>query len=80
MQERLLDYCWQMGCPGCEICGNYISEEELRSLCNECILGRNGEITEDECSYLCPYHDDGLEQVRMHYDITLDDLKRDLDY
>ncbi|MCK4893851.1 MAG: hypothetical protein KAT07_07775 [Calditrichia bacterium] len=26
VQERLQDICWNMGCPGCEVCGNYLNE------------------------------------------------------
>jgi len=80
LQERLIDYCWQMGCPGCEVCGNYISEEELRDLCTECINERNGEITEEDCMYSCSHFDNGLIDVFNHYDITLEDLKKELGY
>jgi len=52
IQERLLDYCWQMGCPGCETCGEYISKEDLINFCHECITEHKGAITEDDC-YLC---------------------------
>lgn len=79
-QERLLDYCWQSGCPGCEVCGNYISKEELIEICTECIHEHKGIISEEDCSYRCMYYDNGLEEVRMHYDITLEELKKEAGY
>ncbi len=80
MQERLLDYCWQMGCPGCDVCGEYIDEEELRSLCSECITNRNGVVTEEDCYYQCTYYDEGLDNVRRHYNLSMDILKREVGY
>ena len=80
MQERLLDNCWNLGCPGCDVCANYIEESELREYCLECITEKKGCINEDECNYICPHYDDGLEQVRVHYGITLNDLKGELGY
>jgi len=80
MQEKLLDWCQQMNCPGCDTCGNYLEEDELRNICLPCIAEKEGDITEDDCYYHCPYYDDGLSNVRAHYDITLEDLKRELGY
>lgn len=80
MQERLLDWCNNMGCPGCDVCGNYIDEEELRNLCLPCISEHNGDITEEDCSYHCPYYEDGLGNVRAHYSITMNELKREVGY
>ena len=79
-QERLLDWCWQMGCPGCEVCGDYISEEEVVELCSECIREHDGNVSEDDCYSVCPYYDDGLLNVLDHYGITLEKLKADLGY
>ncbi len=79
-QWRLIDYCWQLGCGGCEICANYIEESDLREYCLDCIAETKGSITDEECSYSCPNFDFGLEAVRIHYNITLDELKRELGY
>ena len=79
-QERIIDYCWQMGCPGCWHCGEYINEEELLSLCRECIREKQGNIDEDECSMICPNYDQGLSDVREHYGLNLDELKREEGY
>lgn len=79
-QERLLEYCWQMGCPGCDVCGNYIPEEEVREMCTDCIKEHDGEITEEDCQYACPHYDDGLTNVLNHYNISVEDLKRELGY
>jgi len=46
LQERLLDYCWQTGCPGCDVCGNYIDKDELIETCTECIREHNGLVGE----------------------------------
>ena len=78
--ERVLDTCWNSGCPGCWWCGNWMDKEELLELCRECVISRNGEITLDDCGYGCPNSDHGLEQVRAHYGITLEDIKQDLGY
>ena len=79
-QERIIDYCWQMGCPGCWHCGEYIDEEEVRSLCIECIREREGNIDEDDCSTICPNYDQGLSEVREHYGMDLEELKREQGY
>jgi len=77
LQERLLDYCWQTGCPGCDVCGSYIDKDELIETCTDCIREHDGLIDEEYCSYQCPYYDDGLEAVRGHYNITLAEMKQD---
>ena len=79
-QERLFEWCWQRGCPGCSVCGNYIDKDEMLEICSECIIDHEGQISEDDCNSVCPYYEDGLEEVRMHYDITLDAIKLDLGY
>ena len=79
-QERIIDYCWQMGCPGCWHCGMYLGEDELRSLCTECISDKEGNIAEDDCSTICPHYDFGLTEVREHYSIEFDGLKLELGY
>ena len=79
-QERIIDQCWQMGCPGCWHCGEYIDEEELLSLCRECIRDKHGNIDEADCSTICPHYDQGLSEVREHYGIDLEELKREEGY
>lgn len=79
-QERLLDCCWQVGCPGCSVCGNYISREEVTDCCMECLKDHNGLIEAEDCFENCPHFDEGLEEVRQHYNITLTDLKRELGF
>jgi len=79
-QTRVLDWCWQMGCPGCDVCGQFISEEEVRYICSECIKEHKGEITEEDCQYACPQYDDGLTGVLNHYNLDLEQLKRELGY
>ena len=79
-QERIIDQCWQMGCPGCWHCGLYIDEEEVLTLCRECIRDRNGKIDETDCSTICPNYDQGLSEVREHYGLDLEELKREQGY
>jgi len=79
-QERLLEWCWQRGCPGCDVCGDYISAEEIAELCSECIRERDGKVTEDDCYTTCSHYDDGLLNVLEHYGLTLEKLKNDLGY
>jgi len=74
-QERFLDWCWQCGCPGCHVCGDFIAEEEVVSLCTQCIKEHDGKIEEDDCGYLCPNYDNGLLEVLDHYGMTLADVK-----
>jgi len=80
LQERLLDYCWQKGCPGCAVCGNYLTEDEVRELCTDCIREHDGQITEDDCLQYCPHYDDGLLAVLEHYHLTLEDLLQEQGY
>ena len=80
LQTRLLDYCWQTGCPGCEICCEYISEEDFKDICTDCIKSRDGKITPEDCVYSCDYYDSGLEQVFIHYGTSLEDLLVELGY
>ena len=79
-QERIIDQCWQMGCPGCWHCGMFIDEEEVKSLCRECIREKHGNIDEDDCSTICPNYDQGLSEVREHYGLDLNELKREEGY
>ena len=79
-QERIIDQCWQMGCPGCWHCGEYIDEEEVLSLCRECISEKHGNIDEDDCTVICPNYDQGLSEVREHYGLDLSELKREQGY
>ena len=79
-QESLLEYCWQMGCPGCDICGDYIDKEEVTGLCMTCIRERDGDITEDKCPEVCEHFDYGLGGVRDYYGISLRRLREDAGY
>tara|TARA_Y100000294_G_scaffold73310_2_gene69175 strand:- start:43 stop:510 length:468 start_codon:yes stop_codon:yes gene_type:complete len=78
--ERVVDCCWSMGCPGCFWCGSWIDKDDLVETCTECITDRNGEVDNDYCGTYCPAYDHGLEEVRQHYSITLDEMKKDLGY
>ncbi len=78
--EAMQENCWNMGCPGCDHCCNWIDEDELRNLCSSCIEHHQGKVDEDHCFNLCPHYDFGLEQVRQHYAITLDELIREAGY
>jgi|TARA_B100000315_G_scaffold106058_1_gene97264 hypothetical protein len=78
--ERVVDCCWSMGCPGCFWCGSWIDKDDLVETCTECITDRNGEVDNDYCGTYCPAYDNGLEEVRQHYNITLDEMKKDLGY
>ena len=49
---------------------------EVRSICSECIREKQGRISEDDCSTICPNYDQGLSQVREHYGLDLEELKR----
>ena len=80
LQERIIDFCWQTGCPGCWHCGLYIDEEEVRFLCSECIREKEGAIDENDCQMVCPHYDFGLGQVRDHYNMRLEDLKEEQGY
>ena len=78
--ENNLDTCYNVGCPGCFHCGNWIDEDDLRRLCIECIEENNGIIDEDFCYQHCPHFDYGLEEVRQHYGIALQQLVGDAGY
>ncbi|TVL98080.1 MAG: hypothetical protein CV087_21770 [Candidatus Brocadia sp. WS118] len=80
MQEEILEYCCMNGCPGCETCGNYISKAEVLDFCGNCIIQRDGEIGEDDCSTCCPHFEEGLGAVRDHYGISFDELKKELGF
>ena len=79
-QEALLEYCWQMGCPGCDVCGDYIDKEEVIGLCMTCIRERDGDISEEKCTEVCEHYDYGLGEVRNHYGISLERLKEEAGY
>ena len=80
-QESLLEYCWQMGCPGCHVCGSYIDKEELIHLCSECIKERDGDINDEKCSEgICEHYEYGLKEVRDYYGLSLKKLKQNLGY
>ena len=78
--ERVMDTCWNSGCPGCWWCGNYIDKTELVELCTECIISKDGEVTLEDCECACPHYDYGLTEVMNHYGISLEGLKQDLGY
>ena len=80
MHERVLDTCYNMGCPGCFWCGNYIDKQDLIDTCRACILERRGNVDEEYCSYSCPAYDNGLQEVRDYYDMSLRDMKRELGF
>ena len=70
----MIDACYNMGCPGCFHCGQYIDESELRDACLSCIRDNSGNVDEDFCFSSCPHYDYGLEEVRQHYGIALEEL------
>ena len=80
LQGRVLDYCGNNCCPGCFHCQSWISKDEVRDLCKECIQKRDGAIEEDDCYYQCDWYDNGLLEVLDHYGIVLKDLKEELGY
>ena len=80
IHERAMDACWNSGCPGCWWCGNFIEEKEVRELCSDCLISRNGEVDLETCEYGCPHYDYGLGAVRDHYGFSLEDLKNDLGF
>ena len=80
MHERYVQLCWESGCPGCWWCGEYIQESEVLENCQSCIVSRHGTVDEDDCYNTCEVYETGLEQVRAHYGLTLDGIKRDLGY
>ena len=58
--ERVVDSCWNAGCPGCWYCANFLDEETVRELCSDCLISRNGEVEDETCEYGCPHYDFGL--------------------
>ena len=80
MHDNAIETCYNLGCPGCFHCGNWIEEDLLRELCEECIKQNSGDVDEEYCFTMCPHYDYGLEQVRQHYAITLTELIRDAGY
>ena len=78
--ERVMDTCWNSGCPGCWYCGQYISEEQVLEFCSDCITSNDGEVTTETCEYSCPHYDYGLTEVMSHYGISLEGLKQNLGY
>ena len=79
-QERLHDMCFHYNCNGCEVCGRYMSEVDVKEICSECLLENDGEVTEEDCTTMCPWTIDGLGDIRAHHDFTLDDLKQEMGY
>lgn len=80
MHESLINVCWQVGCPGCWWCGEWMEKSDLIETCHNCILDRLGKVDEDVCYNECEHSESGLEQVQNHYGLTLDGLKRDMGY
>lgn len=78
--ERVMDTCWNAGCPGCWYCGNFLDEETVRELCSDCLISKDGEVTLEDCEYSCPNANYGLEEVRNHHGFSLEDLKLNLGY
>jgi len=70
----MIDACYSMGCPGCFHCGQYIDECDLHEACVACIRDNSGNVDEDFCFSSCPHYDYGLEEVRQHYSISLEEL------
>ena len=80
MVERILDVCWNQGCPGCWYCGNFLEKEVVIETCTDCILQNQGQVTEEFCLYSCPEYDEGLAQVREHHGLSLEGLRKQLGY
>ena len=80
LHERLMEICWQTGCPGCFWCGQWLEKSEVIETCHNCIVDRLGNVDEDVCYNSCEHFESGLEQVRIHYGLTLEGLKRDMGY
>ena len=78
--ERVMDTCWNSGCPGCWYCGNFIEQDQLVEMCSDCIISRDGQVTLEDCEYSCPNTDYGLDEVRTHYGLTLEGLIQNLGY
>ena len=80
LQGRVMDYCMNSCCPGCFHCLSWISKDEVRDLCKECIQKRDGAIDEEDCYYQCDWYDNGLLEVLDHYGVSLKGLKEELGY
>ena len=80
LHQQMLEMCYNAGCPGCFHCGNWIDEQDVRDTCLACIKNNDGDVDEDHCFTMCPHYDYGLEEVRQHYAITLQELKSDAGY
>ena len=80
MVERVLDTCWNSGCPGCWYCGNFLDEDYVRELCADCIISKDGQVNQEDCEYSCPNSDYGLTEVMAHYGFSLEELKEQLGY
>ncbi|MFC1583877.1 hypothetical protein ACFL4U_04245 [Candidatus Neomarinimicrobiota bacterium] len=80
IHERAMDTCWNSGCPGCWWCGNYIEKEEVVQLCSDCIISKEGKVDLEDCLYSCTNYDYGLEGVREHHALSLEELKTELGY
>ena len=80
MHETLINICWQTGCPGCWWCGEWMEKKDVIETCHNCIVDRLGKVDEDVCYNSCEHYESGLEQVRAHYGLTLEGLKRDMGY
>jgi len=80
LQEAIVEMCYNTGCPGCFHCGNWIDESDVRDSCLACIKDNDGDVDEDHCYTMCPHYDYGLEEVRQHYAITLQELKSSAGY
>ncbi len=78
--ERVIDGCWNSGCPGCWWCGQFIDEKEVRELCSNCLIETEGKVDSEHCEYACDFYDYGLGGARDHYGFTLEDLKNDLGF
>ncbi len=78
--ERVMDTCWNAGCPGCWYCGNFIEKDQLVEMCSDCIISRDGQVTLEDCECACPHYDYGLTEVMSHYGISLEGLKQNLGY
>ena len=80
LHERLINVCWQTGCPGCWWCGEWMEKKDVIETCHNCIVDRLGKVDEDVCYNSCEHFESGLEQVQAHHGLTLEGLKRDMGY
>jgi hypothetical protein len=79
-RENALENCYNVGCPGCVHCENYIDIDEMKEICIRCIQEYDGDLDDDYCNSCCPHFDYGLEPVRQHYNVTLDELIKEAGY